>query len=91
MTKKCKFLRPFELNGRSLSTVDQSQNLSGTTSRMWATFSLCLRFIASRTLPRVLFLVKIFICNNFNIVLDCNYTSPIDLAPIGSPFGAKST
>ena len=46
MTKKCRYLRPFELNGRSLIAVDQSKNLLNTTSRMWATYSLCLRFIA---------------------------------------------
>ena len=46
MTKKCRFLSPFELNGRSLSAANQSQNLLGTTSRIRATFSLCLVFIA---------------------------------------------
>ena len=46
MTEKCRFLRPSELNGRSLSAVDQSQNLLGTTSRMLAIFSICFRFIA---------------------------------------------
>ena len=46
ITKKCRFLRPFELTGHSLSAVDQSQNMLGTTSRMQATFSLCLRSIA---------------------------------------------
>ena len=44
--KKYRFLLSFELNGRSLSAVDQSQNLLDTISRMWVTFSLCLRFIA---------------------------------------------
>ena len=46
MTEQFPFLRPSELNGRLFSAVDQSQNLLGTSSRMWATFSLCLRFIA---------------------------------------------
>ena len=45
MTKACRFLRPFELNGRPLSAVDQSQNVLDNTSRMWTLFSLCLRFI----------------------------------------------
>ena len=47
LTKKYRFLRPFELNGCSLNAVDQSRNLLDTTSKMWANFSLCLRFIAS--------------------------------------------
>ena len=46
MTEKGRFLCPSEFNGRSLSAVDQSQNLLGTTSRIWATLSLCLRSIA---------------------------------------------
>ena len=46
MTKKYRFLRPSEMNWRSFSAVDQSQNLLGTTSRMWATFILSLIFIA---------------------------------------------
>ena len=44
ITNKRRFLRPFEFNGLSLA-VDQSQNLFGTTSRMWATVGLCLKFI----------------------------------------------
>ena len=45
--EKCRFLSPFELNRRSVGTVHQSQKLLGTTSKISANFSLCLRFIAS--------------------------------------------
>ena len=46
MTKKCRFIRPSELNAHSLSAVDRSKNLLGIISRMWATFNFCLKFIA---------------------------------------------
>ena len=46
ITKKGSFIRPFELNERLLSAEDQSRNLLGTTSQMWATFGLCLKCIA---------------------------------------------
>ena len=45
MTKKTLFLRISELNGSSLSFVDQSEKLLGTTQRIWTTLSLCLKFI----------------------------------------------
>ena len=41
ITKKGLFLRPSKLNGCSLRIVDPSQNLLGTTIRMWSTFSFC--------------------------------------------------
>ena len=44
--KKCRFLRLFKFNERSLSAVDQFQHLLGTTSRIWANLGFCLRFIA---------------------------------------------
>ena len=34
MTKKCEYLRPFQLNEHFFSAVDQSENLLGTNSRM---------------------------------------------------------
>ena len=46
MSEKNRFLRPSCSNGCSLSAVDQPRNLLGTTLRMCATFSLCLRYIA---------------------------------------------
>ena len=46
MTKKCRFLRQFELNRRLLSAVDQSQNSLGTTPGMWTIFIICLKFTA---------------------------------------------
>ena len=47
MTKKGRFLRPSELNGRPLRAVDLSHNLFGTTIRMWATFSFFFIIIAT--------------------------------------------
>ena len=46
MTKKGRFLRPSELNGRSLSVIDQFQDLMGTAIRSWKTFNFCFRIIA---------------------------------------------
>ena len=46
MTKDGEFLRTSEMNVRSLSAVDQSQNLLGTTLQIWATFCICFVFIA---------------------------------------------
>ena len=43
ITKEGRFLHPSDLNGRSLSAVDRSPNLLGTTLRMSVTFRLCLR------------------------------------------------
>ena len=40
MTEKFGFLRPSELNGRSISAVEQSQNFLGSILKMWATFRL---------------------------------------------------
>ena len=45
MSRKCRYLRLSELNGRLLSAGHHSQNLFGNTLQTWATFSLCLRFI----------------------------------------------
>ena len=39
ITEKGLFLRPSELNGRSLRAVEQCQNFLGATIRMWETFS----------------------------------------------------
>ena len=38
MIKEGRFSRLFELNGRSLCAVDQSQNLVGTILQSWLTF-----------------------------------------------------
>ena len=46
ITNKGQFLRPFGLNGRTLRVVNPSQNLLGTTTRMWTTFSFCFRILA---------------------------------------------
>ena len=43
--KKVRFLCPSELIVRSLRSVDQTQNLLGTTTQLWATLSLCFRSI----------------------------------------------
>ena len=45
ISKKCRYLRLSKLKGVSVPR-HHSQNLFGNTLQMWATFSLCLRFIA---------------------------------------------